>query len=152
VADYARFKTWCDEYFFLPHRGETRGVGGIFFDYLEEEPEETFAFAQAAARAFLPAYLPIVERRRAEPFGERERTWQLQRRGRYVEFNLVYDRGTVFGLKTRGRIESILMSLPPLCRWDYDAKPEAGSREAELCAALRPIDWLADAQDLVSDP
>jgi coproporphyrinogen III oxidase len=152
VADYPRFKSWCDEYFFLPHRGETRGVGGIFFDYLEKEPEETFAFARAAARAFLPAYLPIVERRRAEPFGERERTWQLQRRGRYVEFNLVYDRGTVFGLKTRGRTESILMSLPPLCRWDYDAKPEPGSREAELCAALRPIDWLADAQDLVSDP
>ena len=147
VGDYPRFKAWCDTYFFLPHRDETRGVGGVFFDWLggrDDHPlESVFAFVQAAGAAFLPAYLPIVERRREEPYGERERTWQLQRRGRYVEFNLVYDRGTLFGLKTGGRIESILMSLPPAVRWDYDVQPEPGSPEATLLGALRPRDWLA---------
>jgi coproporphyrinogen III oxidase len=142
VANYARFKRWCDEYFFLPHRGETRGVGGIFFDYLEGDFEKLFEFVADASHAFLLAYLPITERRRTEPFGEAERLWQLQRRGRYVEFNLCYDRGTTFGLRTGGRVESILMSLPPCVRWDYDVQPAPGSREAELLAALRPIDWI----------
>jgi coproporphyrinogen III oxidase len=146
IGDYDRFKAWCDEYFLLPHRGETRGVGGIFFDYLgakgEHPPERIFEFVQDAARSFLPAYTPIVERRATEPYGETERTWQLRRRGRYVEFNLIYDRGTIFGLKTNGRIESILMSLPPLVRWDYDVMPQPGSPEAELVAHLRPNNWL----------
>jgi coproporphyrinogen III oxidase len=149
VGDYDRFKAWCDEYFFLPHRGETRGVGGIFFDYLgapgkgaEHDLEQVFGFVRDAGRAFVAAYVPIVERRKAEPWGDAERTWQLRRRGRYVEFNLLYDRGTVFGLKTNGRTESILMSLPPLVRWDYDVRPDPGSREAELVAALTPTSWL----------
>jgi coproporphyrinogen III oxidase len=151
VGDYDRFKTWCDEYFTLPHRGEARGVGGIFFDYLGSASgehavaaplERVFDMVRDVGRAFLPAYLPIVERRRALPFGETERTWQLRRRGRYVEFNLIYDRGTLFGLKTNGRIESILMSLPPLVRWDYDVAPQPGSPEAELVAQLRPTNWL----------
>ncbi|RMH38417.1 MAG: oxygen-dependent coproporphyrinogen oxidase [Deltaproteobacteria bacterium] len=148
VADYARFKTWCDEYFYLPHRGETRGVGGIFFDYLDGGGalDAVFEFVQDAGRAFVPAYVPIVERRRAEPWGERERRWQLVRRGRYVEFNLLYDRGTVFGLKTAGRVESILMSLPPLVRWDYAPQVEPSSREAALVAALTPTDWLREGQ------
>jgi coproporphyrinogen III oxidase len=145
IGDYARFKKWCDEYFFLPHRGETRGVGGIFFDYLDgsdSELENVFAFVRDVGRSFLAAYLPIVQRRRGLPYGDAERHWQLLRRGRYVEFNLIYDRGTVFGLKTKGRTESILMSLPPLVRWEYDVKVEPGSREAELLAALTPTDWL----------
>ncbi len=143
VADYKRFKESCDEYFFLPHRDETRGVGGIFFDYLEQDDmEAVFSFVQDAGRSLLPAYLPIVERRRDEEYGQTQRTWQLQRRGRYVEFNLIYDRGTVFGLKTDGRTESILMSLPSLVRWDYCATPDQGSPEAELLAHLKPIDWL----------
>jgi coproporphyrinogen III oxidase len=145
VGDYDRFKAWCDEYFFLPHRGETRGVGGIFFDYLgsKGEPlEQVEALVRDLGRAFTSAYVPIAARRRAEPFGETERTWQLRRRGRYVEFNLLSDRGTLFGLKTNGRIESILMSLPPLVRWDYDVTASAGSREAELVAHLRPTSWL----------
>ena len=146
VGDYDRFKKWCDEYFFLPHRGETRGVGGVFFDYLgskgEHPIEAVFDFVRGISTAFVSAYLPIAERRADLPFGETERTWQLRRRGRYVEFNLIYDRGTLFGLKTDGRIESILMSLPPLVRWDYDIVPEAGSREAELVAQLRPTAWL----------
>jgi coproporphyrinogen III oxidase len=143
IGDYKRFKEWCDDYFFIPHRGESRGVGGIFFDYLEQDDmDAVLSFVKDAGRSFLPAYLPIVERRRDEPYGEAERRWQLQRRGRYVEFNLVYDRGTVFGLKTKGRIESILMSLPSLVRWDYGAVPEPGTREAELLAHLKPIDWL----------
>jgi coproporphyrinogen III oxidase len=150
IGDYPRFKKWCDEYFFLSHRGETRGVGGLFFDYLGAkdgpvDPEAVFAFVQDLGRAFLRAYVPIVSRRNVEPYGEAERHWQLQRRGRYVEFNLVHDRGTLFGLKTNGRIESILMSLPPLVRWDYDVMPTPGSREAELIAHLRPIDWLGRA-------
>jgi coproporphyrinogen III oxidase len=150
VADHDRFKSWCDEYFFLPHRGERRGVGGIFFDYLDGGGvtgglDAVLAFVADAGRAFLPAYRPIAARRSGEAYGERERQWQLLRRGRYVEFNLVYDRGTVFGLKTGGRIESVLMSLPPLCRWDYDpGDPARGSREAELVHALRnPVDWLS---------
>jgi coproporphyrinogen III oxidase len=146
VGDYPRFKSWCDEYFFLPHRGERRGVGGIFFDYLgapEHDPEAVFAFARDAGAAFAKAYVPIVERRRDAAWGDAERRWQLQRRGRYVEFNLLYDRGTVFGLKTNGRTESILMSLPPEVRWDYDVTPAPGSREAELVDVLRnPVDWL----------
>jgi coproporphyrinogen III oxidase len=146
VGDYDRFKAWCDEYFFLPHRGETRGVGGVFFDYVgakgEHSVEDIFAMVQDLGRAFTQAYVPIVQRRNTETFGETERTWQLRRRGRYVEFNLIYDRGTLFGLKTNGRIESILMSLPPLVRWDYDVMPQPGSPEAELLSHLRPIDWL----------
>src|SRR4051812_5081179 len=147
IGDYDRFKAWCDEYFFLPHRQETRGVGGVFFDYLgakgdKHDPEAMFAFVQDLGRAFVSAYLPIVERRNPEPYGELERAWQLRRRGRYVEFNLIHDRGTLFGLKTNGRVESILMSLPPLVRWDYDVMPTPGTREAELVAALRPTDWL----------
>jgi len=151
IGDYDRFKAWCDEYFFLPHRNETRGMGGVFFDYLGAKgephaPEKMFAFVQDLGRAFLPAYLPIAQRRHTEPYGELERAWQLRRRGRYVEFNLIYDRGTLFGLKTNGRIESILMSLPPLVRWDYDVMATPGSREAELVSHLRPIDWLGRAR------
>jgi coproporphyrinogen III oxidase len=146
IGDYDAFKAWCDRYFFLPHRNETRGVGGIFFDWLGAKGDhplaDVMAFVQRAGEAFLPAYVPIVERRRAEPWGDAERRWQLQRRGRYVEFNLVYDRGTLFGLKTGGRIESILMSLPPEVRWDYDVVPAPGSAEAALVHALRATDWL----------
>ncbi len=141
VADHARFKKWCDEYFYLPHRGEHRGVGGIFFDYLEGDIATIFAFVQDAGNSFLDAYLPIVRRRKDEPYGARERAFQEFRRGRYVEFNLLYDRGTLFGLKTGGRVESILMSLPPVVRWLYDYRPEPGSREAALDEALRPWDW-----------
>jgi coproporphyrinogen III oxidase len=141
VADYARFKHWCDEYFYLPHRNEPRGVGGIFFDYLQERLDEVFAFVQEAGDNFLAAYTPIVERRMEEPYGEAERRWQLLRRGRYVEFNLLYDRGTKFGLKTGGRVESILMSLPPEVRWGYAETPAPGTAEAELLEALRPRDW-----------
>jgi coproporphyrinogen III oxidase len=140
-VDYARFKRWCDEYFYLPHRGEARGVGGIFFDYLEGDLEGLFAFVRGAGDSFPEAYLPIARRRRDEPFGDRERAFQEFRRGRYVEFNLLYDRGTVFGLKTGGRTESILMSLPPVARWRYDYHPEPGSREAELDEYLKPRDW-----------
>ena len=148
IGDYDRFKTWCDEYFFLPHRNETRGVGGVFFDYLGAKgdphpPEAMFDFVRDLARSFLEAYLPIVQRRQIEPYGDLERAWQLRRRGRYVEFNLIFDRGTLFGLKTNGRVESILMSLPPLVRWDYDVMATPGSREAELVSHLRPIDWLS---------
>ena len=146
VGDYDRFKKWCDDYFWLPHRNETRGLGGIFFDYLgtKDEPvEKVFAMVQELGRAFVKAYLPIVERRRTLPFGEAERIWQLRRRGRYVEFNLIHDRGTLFGLKTNGRIESIFMSLPPLVRWDYDVGAQPGSPEAELLLHLRANDWLA---------
>ena len=148
IADYDRFKTWCDEYFFLPHRNETRGVGGVFFDYLGAKgdphpPEAMFDFVRDIAKSFLTAYLPIVQRRQTEPYGDLERAWQLQRRGRYVEFNLIFDRGTLFGLKTNGRVESILMSMPPLVRWDYDATATPGSPEAELVSHLRPIEWLS---------
>jgi len=143
VADYDRFKRWCDEYFYLPHRQEPRGVGGIFFDYLQDRLEEVFAFVRDAGDHFLPAYAPIVDRRLDEPYGERERQWQLLRRGRYVEFNLLYDRGTLFGLKTAGRAESILMSLPPAVRWGYAEMPAPGSPEAEMLEALQPRDWAA---------
>ena len=141
---YPRFKRWCDEYFYLPHRGEHRGIGGIFFDDFDEGGfERAFAFMRSVGDAFLPAYLPIVERRRGMPYGERERQFQLYRRGRYVEFNLLYDRGTRFGLQSGGRAESILMSLPPLVRWEYDWQPEPGSPEAALYSEfLQPRDWL----------
>jgi coproporphyrinogen III oxidase len=142
VVEYERLKKWCDEYFFLPHRGEPRGVGGIFFDYLEGDLEKVFDFVRDAGDAFLDAYLPIARRRRDMPYGDRERAWQEYRRGRYVEFNLLYDRGTIFGLKTGGRTESILMSLPPRVRWAYDYRPEPGSREEELTEVyLKPRDW-----------
>lgn len=144
LIDYARLKNWCDEYFFLPHRNEPRGVGGIFFDYLEGDMERLFGFVRACGDAFLDAYLPIARRRKDEPYGERQRAWQEFRRGRYVEFNLLYDRGTLFGLKTGGRTESILMSLPPLVRFLYDYRPEPGSREAELYDYLKPRDWAAE--------
>ena len=141
---YPEFKSWCDRYFFLKHRNETRGVGGLFFDDLNRWPfADCFAFMQAVGRGYLDAYLPIVEQRRALPYGERERAFQLYRRGRYVEFNLVYDRGTLFGLQTGGRTESILMSMPPLARWEYDWQPEAGSPEALLYTDyLTPREWL----------
>jgi coproporphyrinogen III oxidase len=142
---YPRYKTWCDEYFYLKHRGEPRGIGGIFFDDLNAEGfERSFAFLQSVGDHFLPAYLPILRRRRDTPSGERERDFQLYRRGRYVEFNLVWDRGTLFGLQSGGRTESILMSLPPLVRWRYNWTPEPGSPEARLYEEfLRPRDWAA---------
>lgn len=167
---YPAFKLWCDEYFYLKHRQETRGVGGIFFDYQDGqgelyrgpdakgqaadyssaigslEPrtwEDLFAFVQGCGHAFLPAYLPIVEQRKQLEYGERERNFQLYRRGRYVEFNLVYDRGTIFGLQTNGRTESILMSLPPLVRWEYGYQPEPNTPEAQLYEVfLKPQDWV----------
>ncbi len=142
---YARFKPWCDEYFLIKHRGEPRGVGGLFFDDLNENGfEHCFGFMKSVGDHFLPAYLPIVERRKDMPYGEREREFQLYRRGRYVEFNLVYDRGTLFGLQSGGRTESILMSLPPRVAWRYNWQPEPGSPEAKLYADfLKPKDWLA---------
>jgi len=147
AGSYEQYKAWCDRYFFLPHRNETRGVGGLFFDDLSAPSfAACFAFARAVGEAFPRAWLPIAERRRATPFGERERAFQLLRRGRYVEFNLVYDRGTLFGLQTGGRAESILMSLPPLVRWEYGWMPEPGSAEASLFSEyLRPRDWLGEA-------
>jgi coproporphyrinogen III oxidase len=160
-ALFPRFKPWCDRYFYIPHRGEPRGLGGVFFDYLgagaerqagetapaqasalEADPERVFAFVRGVGDAFLPAYLPIVDRHKHQSWTAQERRWQLIRRGRYVEFNLVYDRGTVFGLKTDGRVESILMSLPNEARWEYAHEPAAGSREAALQAALKAQrDW-----------
>jgi coproporphyrinogen III oxidase len=142
---YPRFKQWCDEYFFLKHRNEARGVGGVFFDdFAELGFERSFAMMRAVGDAFVPAYLPIVQRRRATPHGEREREFQLYRRGRYVEFNLVFDRGTHFGLQSGGRTESILMSMPPLVTWRYDWAPEPGSPEARLYRDFLPArDWLA---------
>ncbi len=141
---YARFKPWCDEYFFLKHRNEPRGVGGIFFDdYADGGFVNGFALMRATGDAFLKAYLPIVQRRRATPYGERERDFQAYRRGRYVEFNLVWDRGTHFGLHGGGRTESILMSMPPVVKWRYDWRPEPGSPEARLYTDfLRPRDWV----------
>jgi coproporphyrinogen III oxidase len=141
---YPRFKKWCDEYFFLKHRQEPRGIGGVFFDdFSEGSFEESFALIRSVADHFLPAYVPIVHRRMANPFGERERDFQLYRRGRYVEFNLVYDRGTLFGLQSQGRTESILMSMPPIARWRYDWQPEAGSAEARLYTDfLKQNDWV----------
>jgi coproporphyrinogen III oxidase len=142
---YPRFKQWCDDYFFLKHRNEPRGIGGLFFDDLNEWGfERSFAFMQSVGDHYVPAYLPIVQSRRGQSFGEREREFQLYRRGRYVEFNLVYDRGTIFGLQTGGRTESILMSLPPLVSWRYDWHPDPGTPEAELYEVfLQPRDWLA---------
>ncbi|MBY0526308.1 MAG: oxygen-dependent coproporphyrinogen oxidase [Gemmataceae bacterium] len=143
--DYQRLKRWCDEYFFLPHRSECRGVGGIFFDYLEGDMDQAFAFVRDAGDSFVQAYVPILLRRSGLAYTEKERAFQEFRRGRYVEFNLLYDRGTLFGLKTGGRVESILMSLPPVVRWHYDYRPEPGSREAELYEFLRPRDWAEES-------
>lgn len=151
VVDYATFKRECDEYFYLDHRGEARGVGGIFYDYLRNDPEGTFFFTREAGRSFLKSYLPIVERRRDEPWSEDERAFQLVRRGRYVEFNLVYDRGTKFGLDTNGRTESILMSLPPNVRWTYNQQPEPGTPEARALWYFTPRDWLALTPDEVPE-
>ena len=151
---HPRYKQWCDEYFFLRHRNEPRGIGGIFFDDLDEGGpggdtstpwsfQRCFDLTRAVGDAFLPAWLPIAERRRELPYGERERDFQAYRRGRYVEFNLVWDRGTLFGLQSGGRTESILMSLPPLVKWRYDWKPEAGSAEDKLYTDfLKPRDWV----------
>jgi coproporphyrinogen III oxidase len=146
AALHARFKKSCDDYFYLRHRGEQRGIGGLFFDDFDELGfEGSFALARGVGDAFIPAYRHIVARRKTAAFGERERTHQLRRRGRYVEFNLLQDRGTLFGLQSGGRTESILMSLPPLVRWDYGAAPEAGSPEALLLERyLKPRDWLGD--------
>jgi coproporphyrinogen III oxidase len=148
---YPRFKKWCDEYFFLRHRDETRGVGGLFYDDLNEFGfEQSFEFTRALGDQFLKAYLPIVKARKDHPFGQRQREFQLYRRGRYVEFNLLYDRGTLFGLQSGGRTESILMSLPPRVRWEYGWLPEPGSPEAMLYDEfLKPQDWLnlADATE-----
>jgi coproporphyrinogen III oxidase len=142
LVDYGLLKKWCDEYFCLPHRGEQRGVGGIFFDYLGSDWERTFAFVRACGQAFLDAYVPIMRRRVEERYSEEQRRFQEYRRGRYVEFNLMYDRGTVFGLRTGGRAESILMSLPPVVRWQYSMQPKPGSKEAELYEIyLKPHDW-----------
>jgi coproporphyrinogen III oxidase len=144
-VDYAHFKKWCDDYFFLHHRSEPRGVGGIFFDYLEGDWTTLFAFIQDCGNHFLEAYLPIARRRKEELYTDCQRAFQEFRRGRYVEFNLLYDRGTLFGLKTGGRVESILMSLPPVVRWHYDLHPPAGSREAELYDYyLKPRNWAEE--------
>jgi len=141
---HARFKRWCDEYFFLRHRDEPRGIGGVFFDDFSELGfERSFAMTRAVGDRFLDAYVPIVQRRRDLAYGERERDFQAWRRGRYVEFNLVYDRGTLFGLQSGGRAESILMSLPPRVSWRYDWRPEPGSEEAGLAHFLQARDWLA---------
>ena len=143
---YPRYKRWCDEYFYLRHRQEPRGIGGLFFDDLNEWGfERCFGFMRSVGDHYLPAYLPIVERRRNLQWGERERDFQLYRRGRYVEFNLVYDRGTLFGLQSGGRTESILMSMPPLVRWRYNWSPEPGTEEARLYSDfLRPRDWIRE--------
>jgi len=144
---YPRFKKWCDDYFFLKHRNEPRGIGGLFFDDFNELGcAQSFGLMRAVGDAFLPAYRPIVARRKATPYSDRERQFQLYRRGRYVEFNLVWDRGTLFGLQSGGRTESILMSMPPLVRWDYNWQPEPGSHEARLYNVfLKPRDWVASA-------
>lgn len=146
---YADYKRWCDDYFYLKHRQEPRGVGGLFFDdYNTGDFDRDFAFMQAVGDSYIEAYEPIVRRRMDKPWGEREREFQLYRRGRYVEFNLVYDRGTLFGLQSGGRTESILMSLPPLVRWDYDRRPEPGSEEARLTEYfLTGRDWLEEHND-----
>jgi len=143
-ARYQAHKRWCDDYFFLKHRNETRGVGGLFFDDLTGNFEAEFAYLRAVGDGFLDAYLPIVEARKHAQYGEREREFQLYRRGRYVEFNLVYDRGTLFGLQSGGRAESILMSMPPRVRFEYGYQPEPGSKEARLSEYLRPRDWLRE--------
>ncbi len=141
---YPKYKKWCDEYFYLKHRNEPRGIGGLFFDDLNEWGfEKSFAFMQSVGNHYIKAYRPIVQKRKAMEYGERERDFQLYRRGRYVEFNLVYDRGTLFGLQSGGRTESILMSMPPNVRWRYNWQPESGSAEAELYEKyLKPQDWI----------
>ncbi len=141
---YPKYKKWCDDYFYLPHRNEPRGIGGLFFDDFNERGFATcFEFTRSVGDHFLPAYIPIVERRRDQPFTDRERQFQLYRRGRYVEFNLLYDRGTLFGLQSGGRTESILMSLPPMVRWEYNWSPDENSPEAELYNVfLKPKDWI----------
>jgi coproporphyrinogen III oxidase len=146
---YSEYKKWCDDYFYLKHRNEARGVGGLFFDDLNKWGfDKSFAFIQAVGDSYLPAYLPIVERRKAFTYGERQRQFQLYRRGRYVEFNLVFDRGTLFGLQSGGRTESILMSLPPLVRWEYDYKADVGSPEAEITDIYLPHqDWLKEIKE-----
>jgi len=143
-ARYQAHKRWCDEYFFLKHRNETRGIGGLFFDDLNGDFATEFGYLRAVGDGFLDAYLPIVERRKHAIYGEREREFQLYRRGRYVEFNLVYDRGTLFGLQSGGRVESILMSMPPRVRFEYGYAPEAGSKEARLAEYLKPRNWLQE--------
>lgn len=149
---YPRFKQWCDDYFYIPHRQEPRGVGGLFYDDLNEWGfDQTFAFMRSVGDGFLNAYAPILERRKDTPWTEEERQWQLYRRGRYVEFNLVHDRGTLFGLQTNGRTEAILMSLPPLVRWEYGLTPQEGTPEARLMSDfLPPRDWLAVARSTQS--
>lgn len=144
---YRRYKQWCDDYFVIKHRNEPRGIGGLFFDDLNADGfERSFAFMRSVGDHYLPAYIPIVERRRHLPYGDRERDFQLYRRGRYVEFNLVYDRGTLFGLQSWGRTESILMSLPPQVTWRYDWHPEPNTPEARLYDVfLKPRDWLSDS-------
>jgi coproporphyrinogen III oxidase len=146
---YPRYKQWCDEYFYLKHRGETRGVGGLFFDDVNEPDfDRSFEFVRAAGDSFLKGYKPIVERRATHRYGDRQREFQQYRRGRYVEFNLLYDRGTLFGLQSGGRTESILMSLPPTVRWRYNWSPEPGSPEEKLYTDyLRPRDWLGEGVD-----
>lgn len=140
---YPKYKKWCDEYFFLKHRNETRGVGGLFFDDLNEWGfDKSFEFTQAVGNGFIEAYAPIVQARKDDEYGEQERQFQLYRRGRYVEFNLVFDRGTLFGLQTGGRTESILMSMPPLVRWEYQYQPELDSKEAKLAEYLVPREWI----------
>ena len=141
---YHAHKRWCDEYFFLKHRNETRGVGGLFFDDLHGDFDRDFAYLRAVGDGFLDAYLPIVQRRKDTPYEQREREFQLYRRGRYVEFNLVWDRGTLFGLQSGGRTESILMSLPPRVRWEYGVTAEPGSDAARLADYLVPRDWLSE--------
>jgi len=146
VADYSKFKQWCDDYFFIKHRGERRGIGGIFFDDIDNAPrEECFAFVSDCAESFLDSYLPILEKRKDIEYDENQKLWQQIRRGRYVEFNLVYDRGTTFGLTTNGRIESILMSLPLTARWEYCHEVDGSSEEERLLEVLRkPKDWITD--------
>ena len=139
---YSKFKKWCDEYFFIKHRNEPRGIGGIFFDYLCEDLEKEFSFTTDVGRAFIKTYLPILEKRMNTSYSNHHRQFQFFRRGRYVEFNLVYDRGTLFGLETGGRIESILLSLPPLTAWKYNWAPEPGSPEARLYEVLTPREWV----------
>lgn len=145
VANYERFKEECDQYFYLPHRGEARGVGGIFFDYQQNNPEKVFDFVRDAGDQFLSSYAPIVQRRKGMPHTDAQRDFQTYRRGRYVEFNLIFDRGTIFGLKTNGRTESILMSLPPIVRFVYDYQAAPGSEESKLTSYwLQPRDWAAE--------
>ncbi|MFD2165826.1 oxygen-dependent coproporphyrinogen oxidase [Thalassotalea euphylliae] len=141
---YPAHKKWCDEYFFLKHRNETRGVGGLFFDDLNQWDFDTcFEYIKAVGRGYIDAYVPIMEKRKDTPFGEKERQFQLYRRGRYVEFNLVFDRGTLFGLQSGGRTESILMSMPPLARWEYNFQPDKDTAEGKLTNYLKPRDWLS---------